>query len=537
MKKSLLLTVLALGLVLPSCGEDTPPAHTLDHLSLSGTYQTEFVVGTTFTYDGLIVNAVYSDNVSVPVSDYRVTSPNMEVLGYQDVTVQYLSLSTSYKINVIEANLTGISLSGTYNTNFTIGDKFDYTGLVVTATYNNGRTSTVTDYQISSPDMTILGEQKVTVTYGGFTASYNINIEDVKSIFPLSSVVSFLSSRGVENPTSYLKSKILEIENVSSYQLIEDDDRPYFEVIFDMEQSYLDDIYSELASSDWENYDGQILIDSGHNVGVCFYYKNDECHIEFYAYSDLVVVPPEEDPGEEGEDKELDFPLQNAGYIAKETDLDNKSYTFNQDFTFSFAKNGGTTPISTKSNYVALYTNNSLTISSKYEMKKIEFTNQDSSKNGDLTADGVNLVKSDTLTTWSGKSNSIAFTASSQYRFSNIKIYYFEHVEPVIEGLKTIKEVLEFAETVIYTPTNGWYLTNNTVTVKVKAIDAIDSVTTSGLDANARGKVLCVDETGYIVISSGVSKSNPIDCNSFTRTLNDSGIPGVGIFCPLTIAS
>lgn len=511
MKKSLLLTVLALGLVLPSCGEDTPPSHNLDHLSLSGDYQTEFVVGTEFTYDGLVVNAVYSDNVSVPVSDYRVTSPNMEVLGYQDVTVQYLSLSTSYKINIIEASLTGISLSGTYLTTFTVGDVFSYTGLVVTATYNNGRTSTVTDYQISSPDMTILGEQKVTVTYGDFTASYNINIEDVESIFPLSSVVSFLSSRGVENPTSYLESKILEIVNVSSYQIVEDDDRPYFEVIFDMEQSYLDDIYSELASAGWENYDGQILIDSGYNIGVCFYYKNDECHIEFYAYSDLVVVPPEEDPGEEGEDKELDFPLQNAGYIAKETNLDGKAYTFNQDFTFSFAKNGSTTPKSEKSNYVALYTNNSLTISSKYKIKKVEFTNQSSSYFGDLSVDGVTLNKTNSITTWTGEAKSITFTALAQYRFNNVKIYYFEHTEPVIEGLKTIKEVLDFAKDIEYTPTNGWYLTNNTVTVKVKAIDAIDSVTTSGLDANARGKVLCVDETGCIVISSGVSKSNPID--------------------------
>ncbi len=431
MKKIAALTVLTLGLVLSSCGNSNPIEHKPDHLDLSGTYQTQFVVGTEFNHDGLTVNLVYDDNAAVAVSDY----------------------------------------------------------------------------QISSPDMSVLGEQEVTVTYGGLEQKYTINIKDIESTFPLSEVTTFLSSRGVNSPASYLSSKILEIESVISYQVVENDDYPYFEVVYDKEESYSNEILVQLLEAGWENFDSEILMDPGHNIALKSFYKNDACHIELYAYNDLVVVPPEE---EEGENKDIDFPLQNAGYIAKETNLSGKSYTFS-DFTFAFTRNGSSNdPASEKSNYVALYTDNTLTISSKYKIHKIEFSdNKD--KNGDLSASGVLLTKANDLTIWEGEGKSITFIALAQYRFNNVKIYYFEHVEPVITGEKTIKEVLEFAKTIEYTPTNGWYLTNNEVTIKVKAIDAIDSVTTSGLDANARGKVLCVDETGYIVCSSGVSKNNPID--------------------------
>ena len=400
--------------------------------------------------------------------------------------------------------------SSSCQTTFTYGEEFNYDGLKVVAVYDDDSSITVSDYKVNTPNMYVLGNQDVKVEYLTISNTYQINIVEAPSYFPTNEVITFLSSRGVENPANYLTSKIKGIDKVISSEIVEED-IPYFHVETNITNAYYQEIMAELASLNWDNGEGGVLVDPTLTVGIHGYLNNSIYSFDFYAYSDIIAVPPEDDPEQEGEEKELDFPLQNAGYIAKETNLDGKSYTFSQDFVFSFAKNGSNTPISEKSNYVALYTNNSLTISSKFKMKKIEFTNQDASKNGDLAVGEEKLVKSSGLTTWVGEAKSITFTAISQYRFSNIKISYFEHAEPVIEGLKTIKEVLDFAKDVEYTPTNGWYLTNSTVTVKVKAIDAIDSVTTSGLDANARGKVLCVDETGYIVLSSGVSKSNPID--------------------------
>ena len=80
------------------------------------------------------------------------------------------------------AALTGITLSGDYETTFPQNGTFSYEGLIVTASYDDGTSSVVTGFTVSSPDMTTLGTQTVTVSYteGDVTktASYDITIEE-----------------------------------------------------------------------------------------------------------------------------------------------------------------------------------------------------------------------------------------------------------------------------------------------------------------------------------------------------------------------
>lgn len=136
-------------------------------ISLSGNYPTEFMEGSTFSYDGLIVTASYSDNTSSVVNDYVVSSPDMYNIGTQSVNVTYtykeVSKSSSYSINIskkeVEDSLTSISLSGSYPTEFYYGDSFSYTGLVVTAHYQNGTSKVVTGYLVNRKD------DVVTVSY------------------------------------------------------------------------------------------------------------------------------------------------------------------------------------------------------------------------------------------------------------------------------------------------------------------------------------------------------------------------------------
>lgn len=206
------------------------------------------------------------------------------------------------------------------------------------------------------------------------------------------------------------------------------------------------------------------------------------------------------------------FPLQNAGYIGKSSNLDGYKNTFN-DFTFAFSKNGSSyNPKSEKSNYVILYASNQITISSLYTIRKIEFklAEGQTGYNANLISDVDGVVKDGDITRWTGASKSITFTAQDQYRFDNVEIYYINEEKPTISGEYTIKEILDFAKDYEYTPSiHGWYITENLVTVKIKAIDALDSVTTSGLDGGASGKVLCVDNTGYIICSSATKGTPP----------------------------
>lgn len=76
--------------------------------------------------------------------------------------------------------LSSIALSGTYPTEFYVGDTFSYDGLIVTATFEDASTSTVSPTNVSVPDMTSAGTKEVTVSYtfNGVTktAAYNVTV-------------------------------------------------------------------------------------------------------------------------------------------------------------------------------------------------------------------------------------------------------------------------------------------------------------------------------------------------------------------------
>lgn len=76
----------------------------LQSISLSGSYPTKFVVGDTFSYEGLVVTAHYQGTLTVDVIDYVVTSPDMSTPGTKTVTVTYtenfVTKSATYQIKV-----------------------------------------------------------------------------------------------------------------------------------------------------------------------------------------------------------------------------------------------------------------------------------------------------------------------------------------------------------------------------------------------------------------------------------------------------
>ena len=89
---------------------DIPPVPVvLESISLSGTHQTEFVVGDTFSYEGLVVTAHYSDDTSLAVGGFAVdsSSVNMAAVGTYTVTVSYtestVTKTASYQVTVSEA--------------------------------------------------------------------------------------------------------------------------------------------------------------------------------------------------------------------------------------------------------------------------------------------------------------------------------------------------------------------------------------------------------------------------------------------------
>jgi endonuclease I len=65
-------------------------------------------------------------------------------------------------------------------TTYYVGDTFSSSGLVVTGTYDDSTTKAITDYTLSTPDMTSAGTKTITVTYSGLTTSFNITVNAVE---------------------------------------------------------------------------------------------------------------------------------------------------------------------------------------------------------------------------------------------------------------------------------------------------------------------------------------------------------------------
>lgn len=85
------------------------------------------------------------------------------------------AITVKYTGNPIEVS--SIAVGGTYQTEFEKNETFNHDGLIVTATYTDESKADVTALaEFSDPDMTALGVKTVTVSYGGKSTTYNIEV-------------------------------------------------------------------------------------------------------------------------------------------------------------------------------------------------------------------------------------------------------------------------------------------------------------------------------------------------------------------------
>ena len=109
----------------------------------------------------------------------------------QDIPMQFEKTLQSISISQKPSKLTYLE-----------GESFDKTGMVVTASYDNGTSETVTGYQVSGYTSTP-GTKTITVTYGGKTASFTVTVT-AKS-------VSSISMKSNPSKTTYLTGESLNL--------------------------------------------------------------------------------------------------------------------------------------------------------------------------------------------------------------------------------------------------------------------------------------------------------------------------------------
>ena len=144
---------------------------------------------TSSTYANALVNSNWT-NATVSASDTTVTitptNGKTQFYAVHNGTIGGTAIVVNYEYTP-PASLSSISLDTTnVQKTFSVGDTFNYTGLVVTANYSDSSSKTVTPTDVSSPNMSTTGQKTVTVTYTEDdvtkTATYNITVNSNPSL-------------------------------------------------------------------------------------------------------------------------------------------------------------------------------------------------------------------------------------------------------------------------------------------------------------------------------------------------------------------
>lgn len=126
-------------------------------------------VGEQFNSAGMVITATYEDGSSHQVLGWTYSPTGALGLGNTTITVTYeemgITKSTTVLIEVYKV-LTGISITTNPDqTTYNYGDNFDPTGMVITASFNDGSSQPVSDYTYSPTSPLTLQNTSVIVSY------------------------------------------------------------------------------------------------------------------------------------------------------------------------------------------------------------------------------------------------------------------------------------------------------------------------------------------------------------------------------------
>ena len=141
--------------------------------------KTTYYVGETLDTAGLVITAKYSDGSSKDISSGFTCNPTkLDTAGFRTITVTYGGKSATFGVTVNNDVIKSISVKTkpsklTYNVN----DTLNTAGLTLTATYNSGKTETVSSGFTCNPTkLTTAGQQTITVTYQGKTTTFVVTV-------------------------------------------------------------------------------------------------------------------------------------------------------------------------------------------------------------------------------------------------------------------------------------------------------------------------------------------------------------------------
>ena len=150
---------------------NTSASKTFDYITVTEPACLMFKTGETFTYDDMVVKATYSDSSIETITDYSITSPDMNTPGIKDVTVSYSDDEYTFQIVVAdEIALTDVEFSQ-------LSDIESIYDVPVIITYTAAGVSALSmDFEVSGTMATVWdtvssGDERVTISKDGTTVT------------------------------------------------------------------------------------------------------------------------------------------------------------------------------------------------------------------------------------------------------------------------------------------------------------------------------------------------------------------------------
>ncbi len=144
--------------------------------------KTSYIAGEAFEASGLELEATYSDGTKETITEGISIPTGALTAEMNSVTVSYAGFEIVIDIVVEEPAATLVSISVTTlptKIAYEVGETFDPTGMVVTATYSDNSTVDISGYTYKTEPLTI-DDQKIVISYEGKTAEVAITVTKPK---------------------------------------------------------------------------------------------------------------------------------------------------------------------------------------------------------------------------------------------------------------------------------------------------------------------------------------------------------------------
>ena len=141
----------------------------------------------------ITVTAFYSDGTNVTITDYQVSGFDSKNPGEQNVVITYQGQITSFKTLVKGPVLLNITVTSNKDA-YEWGEELD---LVVTASYSDGSTVEITDYQVDGYNKELSGEQDLVISYQGKSYSMKVSVNERINLFPAEKLSEFLQTEEI----------------------------------------------------------------------------------------------------------------------------------------------------------------------------------------------------------------------------------------------------------------------------------------------------------------------------------------------------